>query len=492
MKRFSLFGMVVGLFLFVSGGFPALLCSAAESGDADSNALNGHSTDVKKAAVAPETNGANESSSKDIVYKPGGYGEFEVGQIASGFYKYPGQSIGPISHVWQQRALFWFGDTVLIKNKLEINLAGGGVVAFSTPQVGGQPQNMQTHLFFLFKSANAKYSFFNSDKVDLKLQVGYFPYKYSPNVRNLGEYLFRTNAYPLIVYSDFDYPMADLLGARFQFGYTGPDKTVNIKNDLLLHSELYSVPAQDWSLSDVVSATFLDAFTVGGGVSLCNWFSVYQGKYGADWADQYYYPDTSSSNAAIKRSFLLGNAAGDTALFDWKSTKVMVRFSADFRRFIPLDIFGKNDFQIYGEADFIGLKNYPVYFTDLKDRTFYTLGLNIPTCKVLDVANIEMEYCRDTSAFSDERLFSSATPGVQPVGLNDGNSLLYKVLRNQVRWSAYLKKTILDGHVSFIAQVARDHKKLNFYYFLVSKMSLMESMPTGSDWWWSFKTEFNF
>jgi hypothetical protein len=46
--------------------------------------------------------------------------------------------------------------------------------------------------------------------------------------------------------------------------------------------------------------------------------------------------------------------------------------------------------------------------------------------------------------------------------------------------------------VSFILQCARDHKKLNFYYFLRSRMSFMESLPATSDWWWTFKTEFTF
>jgi hypothetical protein len=68
----------------------------------------------------------------------------------------------------------------------------------------------------------------------------------------------------------------------------------------------------------------------------------------------------------------------------------------------------------------------------------------------------------------------------------------YTVKRSPWRWSVYLKKSFLDEHVSFIAQVARDHKKINFYYFELAYMSFMESLQAKKDWWWSLKTEFKF
>lgn len=331
------------------------------------------------------------------------------------------------------------------------------------------------------------YSFLNTEQYGLQLQLGYFPFKYNPDVRNLGEYLFRTNAYPLIVYSDFDYPQADILGLRVHFNYESPEKLFSFQNDLLLHSELYSFPIQDWSLSDVFSVKLFDALTVGGGVSFANLFSVYQGQYGTTWEDQYFYPDTANSN--IKRYYLLGNATGDTELFDWQATKLMVRLNLDLKKFIHSDLFGKNDLMLYGESDIIGLKNYPLYYTDLNDRIFYSLGFNIPGFKIFDVVNFELEYCRDTSAYSDEGLYGP-TPSPAPQEYNENGGPPIK--RDQVRWSAYIKKSILDGRVSFIGQCARDHKKIDFYYYLKSDMSLCETLPTGQDWWWAFKTEFNF
>ena len=434
------------------------------------------------------------ADTNDIKFTPVGEGAVNIGQIGSGYYKYPGTTIWPISHVWQQWAYSDLGYDVLIKKNLEINIKGEGLVAYSTPQIVDEPQTMQTRYFFYIKTANAAYSLLNSEQYGLQLQLGYFPFKYNPDARNLGENLFRTNAYPLLVYSNFDYPKADILGLRVHFQYESPEKVFGIQNDAMLHSELYSVPIQDWSVSDVFSAKFLDAITVGGGISFCNLLSVYQGKYGLQWVDQYLNPDTSSNNpnlANVKNYYLLGNAAGDTALFDWKSTKVMGRLSFDPKKFLHSDLFGKNDLMLYGEADIIGLKNYPIYFTDMKDRTFYSVGFNIPGFKIFDVINAELEYCSDTSAYSDEKLYPAA-PNLQPVNLNERSSLLYKVKRDPVRWSVYVKKSILDGRVNFVAQCARDHKKINFYYFDIQHMSLMESMPTTQNWWWVFKTQFNF
>ncbi len=397
--------------------------------------------------------------------------------------------------MWQQRAFGKLGYDVVYKNNLDINISGEGLVAFSSPQASGTDiQTLQTRTFFYVKTAYAAYSFLNSEQSALHVQAGYFQYKYNPDVRNLGEYLFRSNAYPLLVYADFDYPMANILGALAHFQYESSNKLLLFQDDLMLNSELYTVPVQDWSLSDIFSAKLFDAITIGGGVSFCNLFSVYQGHYGFNWEDQYFNPDTSSSNpnAAFASRFLLGNDAGDTELFDWKSTKLMARVSFDLKKLLPSDLFGQNDLMLYGESDIIGLKNYPKYFTDLNDRIFYSAGFNFPGFKIFDVVNFEMEYCRDTSAFSDENLLNTTPPTISPYGLNTVNTLGYNVSRNQVRWSAYIKKSVLDGRVNFIAQCARDHHKLNFYYWDPLKMSFIETLPSGNNWWWVFKTEFNF
>ncbi len=429
----------------------------------------------------------SQTDTTDIHYKPIGYGSFEVGQIANGFYKSAGKDPEPISHIWQQRTFTTLGYDVMIKNKLNINISGGGLIAYSTPQIGDAPQTMQTRNFYFLKSAYAAYPIGFGENISLKIKAGYFPYKYNTDARNLGEYLFRSNAYPLLIYSDFDYPQADLLGVLLNFQYTSSYKAFHLCNDLVFNSELYTIPVQNWSLSDVASVDLFQAFTLGAGISMSNWFSVYQGTYGSLWVDKTFFPE----NLESKRFFYLINGS-DTTLFDWRSIKIMTRASFDPKKFIPSEIcsflkFGKNDLKLFGEIDFIGLKNYPQFYTNLKDRTIFSAGINFPGFNYIDLIAGEFEYCPDTTAFSDEYLYGSSTPNIQILPL-----LPNTIKRSPYRWSVYAKKSILGGHVSFIGQVARDHKKLNFYYFDKGWMSFIETLPTKDDWWWTFKTEFQF
>jgi hypothetical protein len=105
-----------------------------------------------------------------------------------------------------------------------------------------------------------------------------------------------------------------------------------------------------------------------------------------------------------------------------------------------------------------------------------------------------MEYCPNKSAFSDGCFYG--TPDLSIVNILPLDSFTtagsYNVKRSPWRWSVYLRKSVIDGHVSFIAQCARDHKKINFYYFERQYMSFIESLQAKKDWWWSLKTEFKF
>lgn len=445
---------------------------------------------VFSAAAAP---------TNDLVFTPNGYGSIEVGQIRSGFYFSPNITTpAPMAHVWQQRAFGDIGFDAVYKKNLDLNFAAEGFTAFSSPQRGDEPQTVLPRSFFYVKRAYFSYGFGDPAIVSFRLQAGYFPYKYSSDVRNLGENLFRTNAYPVLVYSQFDYPQVDMLGIRLNAQLFDNVLT----NDLLLHSELLGIPAQDWSIGDVISFKPLalfhlpDAVEIGGGVDFSRFLSVYQGQYPSLWGDQFFNPR--------KIVFYVDSTNHDTTFFDWKAIKVMGRIVIDPKKFTPdLKIFGENDGRIYSEILVDGWKDYDLYFTNMKDRVFISCGFNVPTFSpllknslgfsFLDLLNLEFEYCPNNSAFSDASLYSKTlgVSSIQPVdsASTGGN---YNLNRAHWRWSVYAKKSILDDHVSFIAQVARDHEKVNFYYWDLGYMSFPESLPTINNWWWTFKTEFKF
>jgi hypothetical protein len=466
-----------------------------------------------------------EANNEDIVATPTASGGIEVGQVVQGYYKCPATAPQYLSHIWQQRACAAFGYDAIIKKRLEINITGGGLIAFSTPQISPDAPTLQSRPVFYINSAYAAYPFGNADAFFCKVQAGYFPYKYNPDVRNLGEYLFRTNSYPLLVYADFDNPQVNMMGVRVNVQAFGK----LLSNDLLLHSELLGMPVQDWSIADIVSLNLFDVFTIGGGLDFTHLLNVYQGTgYLHQWMEYYYYPqrvDPGDIAPFIVRDTVVNGP--DTVInsdtLDWKATKLMMRFAFDPKRFLPPGIFGENDLKLYGEADIIGLKNYFQYdeFKNRNMRTLWTFGFNFPEIKCIkhlpgisslsgsrvfnflidliniDLVNLEMEYCADTaSAFSDEGLYPNGVgiaPNLRPPLLSviNGNYGM-NIKRNPWRWSLYLKKTVLDGHVNFIAQFARDHRKINFNYWDIKYMSFMETLPSNRDWWWTFKTEFKF
>ncbi|MBN1578088.1 MAG: hypothetical protein JW913_16120 [Chitinispirillaceae bacterium] len=431
---------------------------------------------------------ADVADERNIVVSPKGYGAVEIGQIGHGHYK-QGDAIynQSISHIWQQRALANIGFDVKYREILTIEIIGEGMMAFSTPQLGLEPTTLQPRHFFYIKSSNAKISLGKPSFLSGEIQVGYFPYKYNSDVRNLGEYLFRSNPYPLVVYADFDYPQANLLGLRLNF--QGFDKLFS--DDLLLHSELITLPSQNWSISDIAEVNLFKVGTIGLGASLHHFLNVYQGKYMPTTFEEYYYPENLSEDEQ--------KAYSDTVLNNHKAIKLMGRASLDLKQLIsvvfmggnPLPLFNRNDLRIYGEIDMLGLDTFPVYYTDRANQMIYSFGVNLPGLFVLDFLNVEFEYCKNRTEFSDERFFGDQRPMWEPPRKfidEQGDT----VSRAPWRWSVYCKKSFFKDHLSLVAQFARDHKKINFYYFQRKWMSFRETLPTKEDWWWTFKTEFKF
>ena len=311
---------------------------------------------VTTALVLSLFSGIQAADSSDVVITQSAYGEFEAGQIMHGYYYRANLTDAqPIAHVWQQQAYGYLTLNALVKQRLNINLTAEGLMAFSSPQIATWPQTLQTRQFFNVKWAYASYPFGNIESPYLTLQAGLFPYKYNPDARNLGEYLFRSNAYPLVIYSNFDYPLADIFGLRLNVHRSNLLlKNDELNNDLLFHSELLGVPVQDWSLSDVISYT-MPWVTVGAGISFSRYFSVYQGLYPSATTDGYFYPDNLPE--AEKLNFYVRNTDGtDSVLFDWKSIKLMGRMSCDLKKFIASDKFGKEDLKVYVESTLLGLK----------------------------------------------------------------------------------------------------------------------------------------
>jgi len=124
---------------------------------------------------------------EDVVITPFGDASVQVGQVVNGYYQSQGSPILAIYNIWQQQAYAHIGFDALIDKRLDINISVGGSMVYSDPQVIADPATLKTSQQFLINSAYAMYPFIRkSNLFSLTLQGGYFPYKYNPDVRNLG------------------------------------------------------------------------------------------------------------------------------------------------------------------------------------------------------------------------------------------------------------------------------------------------------------------
>src|SRR5690606_13460897 len=121
--------------------------------------------------------------------------------------------------------------------------------------------------------AQAQYKFGDPARPWGGLRIGYFPYKYNPDAKNLGEYLFRAGAYPTFAFtggwSITDNALIKAQGIEFSLNQLDGD----LKHSLMLANERDFRPAGDFTPSYVVAYT-KGPLQLGGGVAWYHWFPI--------------------------------------------------------------------------------------------------------------------------------------------------------------------------------------------------------------------------
>jgi len=391
---------------------------------------------------------------------------------------------GLFKKAWMERMLFQYVNDISPADRIRIVLAIECQMAFHFPY--DQTVLYESHqpaFTFYPDRAEGMYTLGDETRPWLQFGFGYFPFKTSPDVRNLGEYLFRTSTYPVYVMNNFNRPYSRLLG--FRASSTLFD---SLHQDLLLTSSNLLPPLVDYSLSYVLSYRLLKFLDVGGAISFCHLFNTL---------------DAQESNQTYK--YIKEN--GDTSAYTFKGTKVMLRFALD-----PKPIFGwqhtfkYGDFRLYGEWCSTALedqRNYNTTSTDPAnfgghfydkntDRMLYMMGLNLPLFRLIqlatfdvikekqdDVFSIEVERFPNKFANSGTEVFGKTGPWL-PIADPPGNAAITSVY--PWYWSFYFKKSFLD-RFALIVQLARDHTRPisnnpNYYY-------TEDVLERQGDWWWN-------
>jgi hypothetical protein len=358
---------------------------------------------------------------------------------------------------------------------------------------GGQPI-LPSLMDWRLHQAQGIFSLIEKDGTSVHLSLGYIPYKYNPEVRNLGEFLFRSGTYPFFLINGFDFPAARLSGLRANFSYvTG---RVHFTFDQFILTERNIPPLNDVSFASVASVDYMKIITIGAGVDFSHAISVNSRLTSPD--DAKYVTET-----------------GDTGSYTFQGVKFMGRATLD--PFVALrgkeslvnEILGKNGGKIYAEAAVIGLANYPASletidgtdpmnpwgYGSIAQRTPLMAGINIPFWKILDVCALEFEH------------YPSPNPNSAISVIKDGYPLPFYAFNNEEEgydtgsgnayvprwyWSVYLKKQIVKNF-SVVAQVGRDHIRWEMpLIYQTSNYDYEDAMVKPDEWGWHIKTIFNF
>ncbi len=90
---------------------------------------------------------------------------------------------------------------ISIQNRLDIRVGVGGLFWYAWPQLAASPHTQIVRFGPGISTAHGRFKFGHLDDPWMTAQFGFYSYKYNPDALNLGEYLFRSTAYPGLLYT---------------------------------------------------------------------------------------------------------------------------------------------------------------------------------------------------------------------------------------------------------------------------------------------------
>lgn len=349
-------------------------------------------------------------------------------------------------------------------------------------------EQLQKSFSFSLLDASMQTNWAVGDNDTIYTRFGYFPVKYNPEAMNLGEYLFRSNAYPALLISGFE--VADKVKlAGINAGYRKHARAGSYKADLYLNTETESYPTGDLSLSALLGfSTPKSFFDMSLGVSFFHLVSLEDtrttpAKAKNRFGDRIYYINNTSFVDSI----------GDTTDYTFKGVKAVARVAFDPKVFFHPKLLGKNDLKLYAEAAVLGVKNYPGWYNDFRERIPIMFGINLPAFKILDVLALEAEYFPNHYKNSYQFMWKGncpvpyfITPAQQEI---DYYSDWKEKTDDDWKYSVYALKKIFNFSIS--GQIASDHTSRSIYQPSGKKI-YTEMVPRTEDWYFMLRCGFYF
>jgi hypothetical protein len=470
------------------------------------------------AAKAEDTGSAR----SDSMLSMSGVVDFSVGEVMKGMYRAMMAGSDQAINFPAEAGHNWFGQPLARLNldarpseRLQVRIGVEANIFINTfpPEYrtfissnGGQAI-LPTFMDVRLHQAQGIFSLCNSEVMSLNVSLGLMPYKYNPEIRNLGEFLFRSGTYPFFLVNSFNFPLARLSGLRLNFS-CGTEK-IKFTFDQFALIERDMPPLDDISFASVAGVNVLKILDIGAGVDFARAISVNSKLTTPDLAQYEIRP-------------------GDTGRYTFQGTKLMARATIDplgmmrgDQESIVSQIAGENGGKIYGEIAIIGLKNYPASqvsmgnsdplglgrdldvlnpwgYTTISERMPWVVGINIPMWKLLDVCAFELEkypapYPNDyyetamhkglpVPAWSHFYRGNTLLDGVTTWN-NPYDSATYSIKRWY--WSLYMKKQVVKC-ISLFGQVSRDHMRWDINLGNKLNNDTEEIMVKPGQWAWRF------
>jgi hypothetical protein len=443
-----------------------------------------------------------------------------------------------------QRSGVWVNFKAVRNERLSLNATVGGVYWNPTYNENASSESFLRYFAAAAPRASATYVFGEVADPVVTVEAGMFPYKYNDQTHNLGEYLFRSTAYPTQIFTGgltwVDVNRAQVTGVRVS----------NKINDMFSHDGIVSfetdqLPYYDLNFTYMAKAKVGKALKVNAGIQFARllpvkpsvtnsdnfahnrYFSFDGDDYilESDYYDQRLKTTTSASDSArfnkgkalatelkgLVDDGMSMNAALDSmesahgtsgsswGNYNMQSTKLAASFSFDPKALVgDFGLLGANDLVVYGEAALLGVKNYPVLYENRLERTVAMLGVNVPTFKVLDVLAVEAEWFGsrqpNSSAISQQTLVKNSQELLQPLPLP---SIFSSQLpdgydpqdwkKDDIKWSVFARRQLVKGY-NLEAQVASDNARGWVY---PSGRRYWAYFRSPSDWYWMMKLSVN-
>ena len=194
----------------------------------------------------------------------------EFGQLGRGIYKMgaPGNSGEVWTNDWIDHLGAFVTAEAVVDDRLFLTGGLGGVFQFRKPEVDNPGfYGSQRKGFFIGPTkAVAEYRFGDPAHSWLTMGSGMFMYKYNPDAVDLGEYLYRSGAYPAYTMTG-GYVLVNSAAANLQ-GFKTSLEIGGFRADILLTTETNLAPLYDWSLGAIVSYKIADGLVeLGAGVN---------------------------------------------------------------------------------------------------------------------------------------------------------------------------------------------------------------------------------